>query len=48
MGQRQLIYIFMDVPLLFLSDIIRSVSDFTGAAPQHDDLTIIVVSAENQ
>ncbi len=31
-----------------MNDIIRSVSDFTGAAPQHDDLTIIVVSAENQ
>ncbi len=29
-----------------MNDIIRSVSDFTGAAPQHDDLTIIVVSAE--
>ena len=28
-----------------MNDIIRSVSDFTGAAPQHDDLTIIVVSA---
>jgi serine phosphatase RsbU (regulator of sigma subunit) len=27
-----------------MNDIIRSVSDFTGAAPQHDDLTIIVVS----
>ena len=29
-----------------MNDIIRSVSDFTGAAPQHDDLTIVVVSAE--
>jgi serine phosphatase RsbU (regulator of sigma subunit) len=29
-----------------MNDIIKSVSDFTGAAPQHDDLTIIVVSAE--
>ena len=29
-----------------MNDIIRSVSDFTGAAPQHDDLTIIVVSAD--
>jgi len=29
-----------------MSDIISSVSDFTGAAPQHDDLTIIVVSAD--
>ena len=28
-----------------MNDIIKSVSDFTGAAPQHDDLTIIVVSA---
>jgi serine phosphatase RsbU (regulator of sigma subunit) len=28
-----------------MNDIISSVSDFTGAAPQHDDLTIIVVSA---
>jgi len=31
-----------------MKDIIKDVSDFTGAAPQHDDLTIIVVSAENQ
>jgi serine phosphatase RsbU (regulator of sigma subunit)/CHASE2 domain-containing sensor protein len=29
-----------------MNDIISSVSDFTGAAPQHDDLTIIVVSAD--
>ena len=29
-----------------MKDIIKDVSDFTGAAPQHDDLTIIVVSAE--
>ena len=29
-----------------MNDIIRNVSDFTGAAPQHDDLTIIVVSAD--
>jgi serine phosphatase RsbU (regulator of sigma subunit) len=29
-----------------MNDIIRSVSDFTGDAPQHDDLTIIVVSAD--
>jgi len=29
-----------------MNDIIKDVSDFTGAAPQHDDLTIIVVSAE--
>jgi serine phosphatase RsbU (regulator of sigma subunit) len=29
-----------------MNDIIRSVSDFTGAAPQHADLTIIVVSAK--
>jgi serine phosphatase RsbU (regulator of sigma subunit) len=29
-----------------MNDIIKSVSDFTGAAPQHDDLTIIVVSAD--
>ena len=29
-----------------MNDIILSVSDFTGAAPQHDDLTIIVVSAD--
>jgi len=29
-----------------MNDIIRSVSDFTGAAPQHDDLTIIVVAAD--
>jgi serine phosphatase RsbU (regulator of sigma subunit)/CHASE2 domain-containing sensor protein len=29
-----------------MKDIISSVSDFTGAAPQHDDLTIIVVSAD--
>jgi sigma-B regulation protein RsbU (phosphoserine phosphatase) len=27
-----------------MNDIIKDVSDFTGAAPQHDDLTIIVVS----
>jgi serine phosphatase RsbU (regulator of sigma subunit) len=29
-----------------MNDIIRDVSDFTGAAPQHDDLTIIVVSSD--
>jgi CHASE2 domain-containing sensor protein len=29
-----------------MNDIIKDVSDFTGAAPQHDDLTIIVVSAD--
>jgi serine phosphatase RsbU (regulator of sigma subunit) len=29
-----------------MNDIIRSVSDFTGDAPQHDDLTIIVVSTD--
>jgi serine phosphatase RsbU (regulator of sigma subunit) len=29
-----------------MNDIIKSVSDFTGAAPQHDDLTIIVVRAD--
>jgi len=29
-----------------MNEIIESVSDFTGAAPQHDDLTIIVVSAD--
>ena len=29
-----------------MNDIIKSVSDFTGDAPQHDDLTIIVVSAD--
>jgi serine phosphatase RsbU (regulator of sigma subunit) len=29
-----------------MEDIIKDVSDFTGAAPQHDDLTIIVVSAD--
>jgi len=29
-----------------MNDIIKSVSDFTGAAPQHDDLTIIVVSVD--
>jgi serine phosphatase RsbU (regulator of sigma subunit) len=29
-----------------MKDIIKDVSDFTGAAPQHDDLTIIVVSAD--
>jgi serine phosphatase RsbU (regulator of sigma subunit)/CHASE2 domain-containing sensor protein len=29
-----------------MNDIIKSVSDYTGAAPQHDDLTIIVVSAD--
>ena len=26
------------------NDIIASVSDFTGDAPQHDDLTLIVVN----
>jgi sigma-B regulation protein RsbU (phosphoserine phosphatase) len=29
-----------------MKNIIKDVSDFTGAAPQHDDLTIIVVSAD--
>ncbi len=29
-----------------MNDIINDVSDFTGAVPQHDDLTIIVVSAD--
>jgi serine phosphatase RsbU (regulator of sigma subunit) len=29
-----------------MNDIIKDVSDFTGDAPQHDDLTIIVVSAD--
>jgi serine phosphatase RsbU (regulator of sigma subunit) len=29
-----------------MNDIISDVSDFTGDAPQHDDLTIIVVSAD--
>jgi len=29
-----------------MSDIITSVSDFTGAVPQHDDLTVIVVNVE--
>ena len=29
-----------------MKDIIKDVSDFTGTAPQHDDLTIIVVSAD--
>ena len=29
-----------------MNDIIQSVSDFTGGAPQHDDLTIIVVSSD--
>jgi serine phosphatase RsbU (regulator of sigma subunit) len=31
-----------------MNDIIKDVSDFTGAAPQHDDLTIIVVSADKE
>ena len=29
-----------------MNDIIKDVSDFTGNVPQHDDLTIIVVSAD--
>lgn len=29
-----------------MNDIITSVSDFTGAVPQHDDLTVIVVNVE--
>jgi serine phosphatase RsbU (regulator of sigma subunit)/CHASE2 domain-containing sensor protein len=35
-----------DTAEALMNDIISDVSDFTGAAPQHDDLTIIVVSAE--
>jgi serine phosphatase RsbU (regulator of sigma subunit) len=29
-----------------MDDIITSVSDFTGNAPQHDDLTMIIVSVD--
>ena len=35
-----------DTAEALMNDIISDVSDFTGAASQHDDLTIIVVSAE--
>jgi serine phosphatase RsbU (regulator of sigma subunit) len=35
-----------DTAEALMNDIISDVSDFTGAAPQHDDLTIIVVSAD--
>jgi sigma-B regulation protein RsbU (phosphoserine phosphatase) len=35
-----------DTAEALMNDIINSVSDFTGDAPQHDDLTIIVVNAE--
>ena len=30
-----------------LQEIIENVNDFTGSAPQHDDLTVIVVSVQN-
>jgi sigma-B regulation protein RsbU (phosphoserine phosphatase) len=29
-----------------LNEIVNKVKDFTGSAPQHDDLTVIVVSVE--
>jgi sigma-B regulation protein RsbU (phosphoserine phosphatase) len=35
-----------DTAEALMNDIINGVSDFTGAATQHDDLTIIVVSAD--
>jgi len=35
-----------DTAEALMNDIIKSVSAFTGDAPQHDDLTIIVVSAD--
>ena len=35
-----------DTAEALMNDIISDVSDFTGAATQHDDLTIIVVSAD--
>jgi serine phosphatase RsbU (regulator of sigma subunit) len=34
-----------DTAKALMNDIIQSVSDFAGQTPQHDDLTIIVVSA---